>query len=152
MHMTASTRETKSRRDHSGAGLDDEVTQRVILAGLTLERTAAAAGDPLIRRNIEKALDDLDQVVQLVRDADFGAEPRLNAGGLGKQPGPTPTDRDELVGYWLGQGESALDLALAALTRVVELGGSPYDGLGILRDKLTILATLMNERFQWSTS
>jgi len=48
-----------------------------------------------------------------------------------------------LVRYWLDQGESALDLALAALTRVVELGGPP-SGLGILRDKLAILATIMN--------
>lgn len=51
-----------------------------------------------------------------------------------------------MVHYWLDQGESALDLALAALTRVVELGGSPHSDLGILRDKLAILATLMNGR------
>lgn len=72
--MTASTRETASRRDHSGADLDAEVTQRVIPAGLTLERTAATAGDPLVRRKIQKVLDDLEQVVQVVRDADFGTE------------------------------------------------------------------------------
>jgi hypothetical protein len=88
MHMTASTREIASRRDHGGADLDAEVTQRVILAGLTLERTAATAGDPLVRRNIEKVLDELDQVVQAVRDAGFGTEHHLNAGGLRKQPGP----------------------------------------------------------------
>jgi hypothetical protein len=63
-----------------------------------------------------------------------------------------PGDRDELVHYWLDQGESALDLALAALTRVVELDGSPHNGLGILRDKLAILATLMNRRLQRITT
>jgi hypothetical protein len=151
MHMTASTREIASRRDHGGADLDAEVTQRVILAGLTLERTAATAGDPLVRRNIEKVLDELDQVVQAVRDAGFGTEHHLNAGGLRKQPGPMPRDRDELVHYWLDQGESALDLALAALTRVVELGGPP-SGLGIVHDKLAILATLMNGRLQRITT
>jgi hypothetical protein len=150
--MTASTRETASRRDHSGADLDAEVTQRVIIAGLTLERTAAATADPLVRRKIKEVLDDLDQVVQVVRDADFGTEHHLSPSGLGKQPGPMPGDRDELVHYWLDQGESALDLALAALTRVVELDGSPHNGLGILRDKLAILATLMNRRLQRITT
>lgn len=48
--------------------------------------------------------------------------------------------------YWLDQSESALDLALAALTRVAELGGSPHSDPGILRDKLAIIATLMNGR------
>ena len=38
---------------------------------------------------------------------------------------PMPGDCDELACYRLGQGDPVLDLALAALTRVAELGGSP---------------------------
>jgi hypothetical protein len=57
-----------------------------------------------------------------------------------------PGDCDELACYRLGQGDSAVDLALAALTRVAELGGSLHRDWGILRDKLTILTTLMNGR------
>jgi hypothetical protein len=126
--------------------LDVEITQRVAAAGLTLEETAAIAADSLVRRGIEKALDNLDQVVQAVRDADFGTEHHPNPGALRQQPSPLPGSRDELARYWLDQGESALDLALAALTRVAELGRSPHSDLGILRDKLAILATLMNGR------
>jgi hypothetical protein len=67
-----------------------------------------------------------DQVVQALRDADFGTEHHRNPGGLRTQPSPIPGDCDELICYRLGQGDSALDLALAALTRVAELGGSPH--------------------------
>jgi hypothetical protein len=144
--MTASTRNTALRRDDASAALDAEVTQRVIAAGLTLEKTAAEAADPLVRRRIEKVLDDLDQVIKVVREAHFGTDHHLSPGGLRKQPVAIAGDRDELVRYWLGQGESALDLALAALTRVDELGDSPPSDLGILRDKLAILATFMNGR------
>jgi hypothetical protein len=111
-----------------------------------LEEAAAIATDPLVRRGIEKVLDGPDQVVQAVRDADFGTEHHQNPGGLRTRPGLMPGDCAELVRYWLGQGESALDLALAALTRVAELGGSPHRDLCILRDKLAILTTLMNRR------
>ena len=97
-------------------------------------------------RGIENALDDLDQAVRAVRDTGFGAEHHPNPGGLSQQPGPMPGGRDELARYWLDKSDSALDLALAALTRVAELGGSPHGDLGILRDKLAILATLMNGR------
>ena len=58
-----------------------------------------------------------------------------------------PTDdRDEQmrrVRYWLGQGESALDLAMAALTRAGELDPGwhqEFDSdLGVLRSKLDVL-------------
>ena len=56
-----------------------------------------------------------------------------------------PASSDELVRYWTDQGESALDLAIAALTRVDELGGGTPSDLGILCDKLGILRTLMND-------
>jgi hypothetical protein len=80
--MTASTHDTALRWDNTGVGLVAEITQRVVAAGLTLEETAAIAADSLVRRGIEKALDNLDQVVRAVRDADFGTEHHPNPGRL----------------------------------------------------------------------
>lgn len=60
-------------------------------------------------------------------------------------------DREEQlrrVRYWLGQGESALDLAMAALTRAGELDkdwAEEFDSdVGVLRTKLDILRQLIN--------
>jgi hypothetical protein len=58
----------------------------------------------------------------------------------------TDDDREEQmrrVRYWLGQGESALDLAMAALTRAGELDQewtAEFDSdVGVLRSKLDML-------------
>jgi hypothetical protein len=77
-HLTASTHETTLRRNISSAEAHIEVTQRVVAAGLTLEETAAIAAGPLVRRGNGKVLDGLDQVVQALRDADFGTEHHRN--------------------------------------------------------------------------
>ena len=52
------------------------------------------------------------------------------------------------VRYWLGQGESALDLSMAALTRVGELDQNWAEefesDVGVLRAKLDILRQMIN--------
>lgn len=65
----------------------------------------------------------------------------------------TDMDRDDLyrrVRHWLGQTESALDLSMAALTRVGEL--SPdwaqefQSDVTVLRTKLTALREMVNSQ------
>jgi hypothetical protein len=64
---------------------------------------------------------------------------------------PNDLDPDDLlrrVRYWLGQGESALELATAALSRVGELSPEWSQEFGSdaeqLRSKLTVLTTMIN--------
>ncbi len=63
----------------------------------------------------------------------------------------TGTDQDDLyrrVRYWLGQSESALDLGMAALTRVGELSSDWIQefqsDVTVLRAKLTTLQEMVN--------
>jgi hypothetical protein len=51
----------------------DEVSGQIFAVGLALQDTAAITVDPLVRRRIEKTLDDLDQVVRESRDNAFRA-------------------------------------------------------------------------------
>ena len=54
------------------------------------------------------------------------------------------------VRYWLGEGESALDLSMAALTRAGELDqdwAEEFESdVGVLRTKLDILRQMLNGR------
>jgi hypothetical protein len=63
----------------------------------------------------------------------------------------TDDEREDLmrrVRYWLGQSESALDLATAALTRVGELDAlwreEYLSDAGVLRGKLDTLREMIN--------
>ncbi len=69
-------------RDRIALGLQNEVIQLVFSIGLDLQSTAAVSTDPLVRRRIEQAINDLDQVVRVVRDTVFGLEAHLNVLGL----------------------------------------------------------------------
>jgi two-component system, NarL family, sensor histidine kinase DevS len=69
-------------RDRIAAELQNEVIQRVFAVGLNLQGTAAITVDPLVRRRIDQATDDLDHVVQVIRDAVFHLETRLKGQGL----------------------------------------------------------------------
>ena len=53
----------------------DEVIAQIFAVGLALQDTVAITADPLVRRRIGKALDDLDQVVREFRDNAFGPGP-----------------------------------------------------------------------------
>ena len=54
------------------SGCAGEVSGQIFAVGLALQDTVAITADPLVRRRIGKALDDLDQVVREFRDNAFG--------------------------------------------------------------------------------
>ena len=69
-------------RDRIAAELQNEVIQRIFSVGLHLESTAAIAIDPQVRSRVEQAINDLDHVIRVLRDAVFGTETRLKDRGL----------------------------------------------------------------------
>ena len=69
-------------RDRIATELHNEVIQRVFAIGLNLESTAAIAVDPLVRRRVEQAVNDLDHLAQIIRDAVFNLETRRQGQGL----------------------------------------------------------------------
>ncbi len=69
-------------RDRIATQLQSEVIQRIFAIGLTLQSAAAKAADPLMRRQIEKAIDDTDDVAKIIRDTVFGLQDRLKDHGF----------------------------------------------------------------------
>ncbi len=69
-------------RDRIAAGLQDEVIQRIFAAGLALQSAASLSTQPGVRRRVESAAGDLDQVLRLLRETVFGLERRLRDRGL----------------------------------------------------------------------
>jgi hypothetical protein len=129
-------REARTARRPAGvSALGIEVAEGIFAAGLAMEDAAAVAGDPLVRRRIENAISALDDVIRLVRGASFGAGPG--------RPAPAGRQRDKRVRYWLGESESALDVATTALSRAGELEQdwpSKFGSdVGVLRSKLALL-------------
>ncbi len=79
---TGGDADIRRERDRIAAELQNEVIQRVFAVGLNLQNTAAMTIDPLMRRRVERAINDLDHVVQIIRDTVFGLEHRLKDRGL----------------------------------------------------------------------
>ena len=71
--------------DHAAAELHDQIVQAVFAVGLHLQSTAQIAVDPLVRRRVEKALSDLDDLVRVIRDTVFRLDHHLN--DRGPRPG-----------------------------------------------------------------
>jgi len=69
-------------QDRIAVGLRDKVVQQIFAAGLILQGTAARITDPAARGRIQESVDDLDQVVRLLRDTIFGLDHRLQGRGL----------------------------------------------------------------------
>ena len=69
-------------RDRIAADLQNEVIQQVFTIGLNLQSTAAITIDPLVRRRIEQAIDDLDHLIHTIRDTVFDLETGLKDRGL----------------------------------------------------------------------
>lgn len=59
-------------RDRTAAEIQDQVIKAIFAVGLRLQDTAAITIDPLVRRQVENALSDLDDVIRLIRNAVFG--------------------------------------------------------------------------------
>jgi signal transduction histidine kinase len=84
-------------RDRIAADLQDKVIQRVFAAGLNLQGTAALIRQPEARSRVESAVDELDHVIRVLRDAIFGLQQRTRGQGLrariqelGAQLSPAP--------------------------------------------------------------
>lgn len=69
-------------RERIAADLRDKVIQRIFATGLSLQGAANLATEPEVRRRLAASVDDLDQVVQLLRDAIFKFERRPQGRGL----------------------------------------------------------------------
>lgn len=54
--------------DRIALGMQNEVIQRVFAIGLNLQSTTEITLDPLVRRRVDQAIDDLDHVVHIIRD------------------------------------------------------------------------------------
>jgi signal transduction histidine kinase len=63
-------------RDRIAAELQNKVIYRVFAAGLTLQQAAALAAQEDVRRQIQSAVDELDQVIGVIRDTVFDLGPR----------------------------------------------------------------------------
>ena len=84
-------------RDRIAADLQDKVIQRVFAAGLNLQGTATLIREPEARSRVEAAVDELDHVIRVLRDAIFGLQQRTRGQGLrariaelGAQLSPVP--------------------------------------------------------------
>ena len=73
---------TVIERDRMLAQLQDKVIQRAFRAGLSLRGAAKMTADPEVRCLIGAATDELDHVIQEIRDAVFGYEQRTGGRGL----------------------------------------------------------------------
>ena len=69
-------------RDRIAAELRGTIIQRVFAAGLSLQGAADLAADAGVRRRVGMAVDELDQVVRMLRNAVFGLEHRQSRDGL----------------------------------------------------------------------
>jgi hypothetical protein len=136
----------EARTDQHRPGLSTvgiEAAEGLFTAGLALQDAAAVAVDPLVHGRIEEAVSALDDVIRIVRDAAFGTEHDQRGGGFPGQLTVAGRQHDGLVRYWLGEGESALDVAITALSRAGELEHDWSNKFGsdasVLRSKLALL-------------
>lgn len=91
--------DTVQEPDHAAAELHGQVVQAIFAVGLQLQGTAEIAADPLVRRRVERALSDLDDLVRIIRDTDLRLGHHLNDPGLRSgivhlrehPPSPTPS-------------------------------------------------------------
>jgi signal transduction histidine kinase len=69
-------------RDRIAADLQDKVIQRVFATGLNLQGTAALIRQADARSRVESAVDELDHIITVLRDAIFGLHQRARDQGL----------------------------------------------------------------------
>lgn len=73
--------------NHCAAGLPDQVVHAIFAVGLHLQSTAEIAADPLVRRRVEQALSDLDDLIRIIWDTAFRLDQQLNDRGPRPSPG-----------------------------------------------------------------
>ncbi len=69
-------------RDRLAGDLQSSVVQRIFAAGLSLQSVLSIATQTEVRGRVEAAVDDLDDVIRLLRQAIFGLEHRMAPQGL----------------------------------------------------------------------
>jgi len=69
-------------RDRIAAELRDNIIQQVFAAGMSLQGAADLASEPEVRRRVGTSVEQLDDVVRMLRDAVFGLEHRPRRRGL----------------------------------------------------------------------
>ena len=69
-------------RDRIAAELRGTVIQRIFAAGLSLQSAADLAGEAEVRRRVGRSVEELDEVVRMLRNAVFGLEHRQGRTGL----------------------------------------------------------------------
>jgi hypothetical protein len=110
-------------RDRIGAQLQDRAVRRAFAAGLTLHGACGLTTDPAVRRRIEAAIDELDQVIREIRDAVYAVSPHRFGSGM---------DMLDLGGQ----------LAPAADIRFTGLPGSDLDALAVARLRACLCQTV----------
>lgn len=105
------------------AGFAWGVSGQIFAVGLALQETAAITVDPLVRRRIEKTLDDLDQVVRDFRDDAFGLRPHSQGHAPPGKPTTAQDGPEGRVPHWLSEAEDGLDAATTATPRLAPTGG-----------------------------
>ena len=69
-------------RDRIAAELRDKIIQWIFAAGLSLQGAADLTTEAEVRRRVGTSVEELDDVVRMLRDAVFGLEHRQQRGGL----------------------------------------------------------------------
>ncbi len=69
-------------RDRIAADLQDKVIQQIFVTGIRLQGAATLAAEPEVRSRVEASVNDLDQVVRMLRDTIFGLQRRMTGRGL----------------------------------------------------------------------
>ncbi len=72
MHGNLRRQQEGDRPAAMAAELQDQVVHAIFAVGLHLQSTAEIAADPLVRRRVEEALSDLDDLVRMIRGTVFG--------------------------------------------------------------------------------
>jgi signal transduction histidine kinase len=93
--LEAFLRETAAiqERERIAGELRARVIQRVFASGLALESAAGLTTQPEVRSRIEAAVDGLDEVIRIIRDAIFGAADRPPNRERGRSPQTASGDK-----------------------------------------------------------
>jgi signal transduction histidine kinase len=77
-------------RDRIADDLQDQVIQQIFAAGLSLQGSTMLITDPEARRRVASAVDDLDEVIRVLRDSIFGLRGNQASPPAGTPPGAPP--------------------------------------------------------------
>jgi signal transduction histidine kinase len=115
-------------RDRIAAELRDNIIQRVFAAGLSLQGAADLAAEPEVRRRVGTSVEELDDVVRMLRNAVFGLEHRPRRRGL----------RQELLGL-CGELSPMPEISFGGQADSALSGEAQAQVLELLRETLVLI-------------